>query len=243
MIHIGCCGYSYMRPSEFFGENWKKSFRSVLQAYVKLFDSVEINSSFYKIPKISTAEKWRKEANEINKNFIFTVKASNIITHIDKFSGRSVWAFNQMKEICKALNAKILLLQSPNSWKPSEENIEKMESFFNKIKREKITITWEPRGKWWDEPNLIKEVCKKFNLINCVDPFRNEALYFGKEKIAYFRLHGFGLLSMYHYNFSKKELEGLKEKIKSLYVREIYIMFNNAWCYSNALEFKKLLNL
>ena len=240
MVHIGCCGYSYMSPAEFFGENWKEEFKSVLQAYAKLFDSVEINSSFYRIPKISTAIKWRNEANEINKNFEFTIKASQIITHIDKFSGRSVWAFEQMKEVCKELNARILLLQSPESWKPSDENIERMRKFFNKIKRGKLILTWEPRGKWWDSPSLVEEVCKKFELVNCVDPFRNDAVYFGKEKIAYFRLHGFGLLSMYHYNFSEKELKQLKNKINELKVKEAYIMFNNSSCYQNALEFVKL---
>lgn len=242
MIVIGNCGYSYMRPAEFFGEDWKEKFKSVLQAYSKLFSSVEINSSFYRIPKVSTAEKWKKEADEINKDFIFTVKASQIITHIDKFSGRSFWAFDQMKEICKALKARILLLQSPASWNPSDDNIKKMEKFFKKIKRENLILTWEPRGKWWDNPELIKEICKKFDIVNCVDPFRNVPQYFGKERITYFRLHGFGRPSMYNYNFSEEELKDLKDNIEALKVNEIYIMFNNAFCYQNALEFEKIIS-
>jgi uncharacterized protein YecE (DUF72 family) len=148
-----------------------------------------------------------------------------------------------MKEICKALKARILLFQSPSSFKPSEENIKRMEEFFNKIKREKLILTWEPRGEWQKKPELIKKICKKFDLIECVDPFRNEPVYFGKEKIAYFRLHGFGLISMYNYNFSKHELEELKEKVKTLEkkVEEVWVMFNNTMMYKNALEFSNIL--
>lgn len=239
MIKIGCCGYSYLYPGNFI-KDWKKKYKSKLQAYVSLFDSVEINTTFYRIPKFSTAEKWRREADEINKKFEFTVKASGIITHTDKFGGRSFWAFEQMKEICKRLKARILLLQSPVSFAPTDKNIEKMKKFFKKIKRGKLILTWEPRGKWWKNEDLIKEVCKKFNLINCVDLFRNKPQYFGKNKIAYFRLHGFGKPSMYSYNFSDKELKELKNKIKKLKVKNVYVMFNNSWCYENGLKFKKL---
>jgi uncharacterized protein YecE (DUF72 family) len=242
MIKIGCCGWGFLRPKDFFGDKANK-FKSILQAYSSLYPCVEVNSTFYRIPKLTTAEKWRKEVDEINKDFEFSVKCSQLITHQIKFSKASVNVFEAMKEICMALKAKILLFQSPSSFKPSDENIKRMEEFFGKIKREKLILAWEPRGEWHKKPELIKKVCKKFDLVECVDPFRNEALYFGKEKIAYFRLHGFGLISMYNYNFSKKELEELKEKVKSLEeeLEEVWVMFNNSMMYKNALEFSNLL--
>ncbi|MEM5829658.1 MAG: DUF72 domain-containing protein [Candidatus Aenigmatarchaeota archaeon] len=242
MIKVGCCGWSFFRPRDFFGSKANK-FKSILQAYSSLFPCVEVNSTFYRIPKVATAEKWRNEVDEINKDFEFSVKCSQLITHQIKFSKASVNLFNMMKEICKALRARILLFQSPASFKPSKENVKRMEEFFKSIKREKLTLTWEPRGEWYEKPDLIKKICKKFELIECVDPFRNEPLYFGKEKIAYFRLHGFGLLSMYNYNFSKKELEELKEKIKQFEkeCEEIWVMFNNSMMYKNALEFMNLI--
>jgi len=152
-----------------------------------------------------------------------------------------VRVFELMKDICKALDAKLLLLQSPASFKPSKENIKRMEEFFNGIKRGRLRLTWEPRGEWHEKPELIKAVCKKFNLIECVDPFRNEPLHFGRSKTAYFRLHGFGLVSMYNYNFSKGELEELKERVNALKAKEIYVMFNNSMMYENALSFEKIM--
>jgi uncharacterized protein YecE (DUF72 family) len=47
---------------------------------------------------------------------------------------------------------------------------------------------------------------------------------------------------MYNYNFSKHELEELKEKIKTLEkkVEEVWVMFNNSMMYKNALEFSNM---
>ena len=48
---IGCCGWSYLREQEcqplLTGKN-----SSRLQAYARLFDSVEVSSTFYRIPRI-----------------------------------------------------------------------------------------------------------------------------------------------------------------------------------------------
>jgi uncharacterized protein YecE (DUF72 family) len=101
-ITVGCCGWGYLREEDFSAQILRK-FRSKLQAYVQLFRSVEVNSTFYRIPKLETAEKWRSEADEMNKQFEFSVKASKIITHIDRFGSRSsIDAFSRMLDICAA---------------------------------------------------------------------------------------------------------------------------------------------
>ncbi|MEM4359414.1 MAG: DUF72 domain-containing protein [Candidatus Bilamarchaeaceae archaeon] len=240
-IKIGCCGWGYLMPSARFGADWKKQFSSVLSAYSSLFSLVEVNSTFYRIPKVSTAEKWLSEARGESRKFEFTVKASQIITHKAIFEKEAFWAFERMKEICAALEARILLLQTPGSFGPSTVNIKKMSGFLQKIERDNLIIAWEPRGKWWNEPEKIKEICRKFDLVNCVDPLRNEPQYFGKKGIAYFRLHGFGKPTMYQYVFSDKELKVLKEKVSSLKCKECYVLFNNMAMYDDALRFKKLL--
>ncbi|MDB5279195.1 MAG: hypothetical protein JWR61_4150 [Ferruginibacter sp.] len=51
---------------------------SRLQYYGSLFNTVELNSTFYKLPRLSTFEKW---AQEVNGNFSFTIKLSKEITH------------------------------------------------------------------------------------------------------------------------------------------------------------------
>jgi uncharacterized protein YecE (DUF72 family) len=243
MIKTGSCGWGYMRPKDFFGNGWEVKFKSVLQAYASLYPTVEVNSTFYRIPKLTTVEKWRKEASEINKDFEFTVKCTQMVTHKIRFSKGSIRFFDVMKTICKTLNAKILLMQSPSSFKPTDENIERLEDFFENIDRSDLLIAWESRGDWRKQPKLVGKICKKFDLIDCVDILRNEPVWFGKKKVGYFRLHGFGLISMYSYNFSQRELEQVKEKIRKLgkKIKTAYVMFNNANCYQNALQFMKLI--
>jgi uncharacterized protein YecE (DUF72 family) len=71
-----------------FEEANKKSFprhfqnKSRLSYYASLFNSLEINSSFYKIPRIQTYTRWREEVPE---GFSFTVKLWRGITHVEKY--------------------------------------------------------------------------------------------------------------------------------------------------------------
>ncbi|MCL4538144.1 MAG: DUF72 domain-containing protein, partial [Bacteroidetes bacterium] len=201
-IHIGCCGWSYLNERDFTGELTGK-YSSKLQAYANLFDTVEINSTFYRLPRLSTAEKWRREADEINPDFEFTVKAFKGITHLHRFQkNESLNSFEIIKDVCSALRARCVLFQSPASFKPSQENIGNMRAFFDRIDRAGLDIVWEPRGTWYDEPGAIESVCAENELVHCVDPFRNDSLTFGRNMIAYFRLHGFGKPTMYRYDFS-----------------------------------------
>jgi uncharacterized protein YecE (DUF72 family) len=242
-VHIGCCGWSYLNEREFVSQI-KRKFSSKLQAYAQLFDLVEINSTFYRIPRVSTAQKWRSEAGAVNPKFEFTVKAYKGITHLHRFMGESILLFTQLKEICQTLETSVVLFQSPASFQPTDVSLKAMKSFFKKIDRDKLTCVWEPRGNWYDNPPLIVETCEECKLVHCVDPFRNEPLVFGEEKIAYFRLHGFGKPSVYRYDFSEQELGRLATILNSLppALHHIYILFNNVCCYQNATGFRKLLN-
>jgi len=241
-VHLGCCGWSYLNEKEFAAQI-KRKYASKLQAYARLFNTVEINSTFYRLPRLSTAQKWRQEADAMNPKFEFTVKAYQGITHLHRFGGISVSLFGQLKEICTALGASVLLFQSPASFRPTEAALKAMKSFLQKVDRKDLICVWEPRGMWYDNPGLLAEVCEECGLVHCVDPFRNEPLVFGPSKIAYFRLHGFGKTSMYNYDFSEEELQRLRSILHSLpqSVRRIYIMFNNVSCYENAMEFSALL--
>jgi uncharacterized protein YecE (DUF72 family) len=237
-IKIGTCGWSYLNARNYFGD-WKEKFVSKLQAYAKLFDLVEINSTFYRIPKISTVEKWRKEVDAINPDFEFTIKCSQLITHKDPFGKNAEFVFGRMLEIAKKLRAKVLLLQSPSSFKPTEENLQKAGKFFNKIKRNDFILVWEVRwAENWTE-DIVKRLFGKFCINQCVDPLRQEV--FHAENVIYWRLHGFGH-PMYNYDFSDEELKKIAEKV-SREKKPHYVLFNNAGCYADALKFKKMIKV
>ena len=61
MIHVGCCGFPAARGK-----------------YFQAFGLVEVQQTFYQLPRLSTAERWRREAPE---GFEFTLKAWQRIPH------------------------------------------------------------------------------------------------------------------------------------------------------------------
>ncbi len=243
-LHIGCCGWSYLNEKDFSGAFDSVGRLSQLQFYAKLFDTVEINSTFYRLPRISTAEKWRREVDEVNPGFEFTVKAYRGITHLHRFRKKeSMESFYTLREIISALGGRIVLFQSPASFSPSPPNVEAMEEFFARIDLRGLTVVWEPRGKWYENADLIERVCIDCNLVHCVDPFRNRPLIFEKGGTAYFRLHGFGKPSMYRYDFSIEELKILRGRIADLppRIKHVYVFFNNDRCYQNGRSFLELI--
>lgn len=250
MIKVGCCGWGF--------------FKGGLKAYMKKFSLVEVQQTFYKLPMVKTAERWRAEAP---KKFEFCVKTFQAITHPPtsptwrrsgiKISGKQIdkygWlrptrenfeAWRKTNEICDALEAKVCVIQCPPSFKCTKENVENMKIFFSKVDRGKLDLAWEPRGDWKEHPEQIERLCKELELIHVVDLMRREPL--SEHSIAYIRLHGLNPREYdYNYDYSVAELKELSKKARALGKRhrEVYIMFNNFLMYKNAAQLKKLLKL
>lgn len=242
-ILVGCCGLPIG-----------------LEKYLKEFKILEINNTFYKLPQLKTAQKWR---NIVPKDFQFSVKVFQAITHpitspTWKRSGikdlkklkdkvgylrprKEVFDFwNKTLEICNILQAKICLIQLPASFKDHEENLRNANKFFSKIKRNNISIAIELRG--WKEKNIL-DLCKKFDIIDCCDPFKRLPTYLGKNKIAYFRLHGSPPgKKMYNYKYTKENLLKLKEIVQEVKAKDHYILFNNLSMFEDAKDFIKILS-
>ncbi len=236
-IKLGCCGWGFFNPKRLLGENWRNEYKSTLQAYASLFDLVEVNSTFYKLPRVSTAEKWLNEARDVNSNFEFTVKAHQDITHKLKFGKESVSVFNEVKEVAKALEAKIIVFQTPASFKPTDENLKRARDFFDNIERENFILAWEVRWVNTWKREIVEKFFGGIKVEHVVDPFRQDCFY--SETLMYYRLHGLGR-RMYDYTFSEKELNELRDKVKNA-KRSVYVLFNNYNMYEDCLKFRRVL--
>src|SRR5215467_5792595 len=77
---IGCSGWNYKTwraafyPNDLSSERW-------LEFYASRFDTVEINSTFYRLPERSTFAKWQAQTPGA---FLFAVKASRFLTHMKR---------------------------------------------------------------------------------------------------------------------------------------------------------------
>ena len=78
--YVGTSGYQYdFWRGNFYSEKCKKP--DMLAEYAKQLSSVEINATFYRMPKSSVLARW---ATEVPDGFRFTLKASRRITHIKR---------------------------------------------------------------------------------------------------------------------------------------------------------------
>ena len=224
MIRVGCCG-----------------FPTSMSQYFQNFNTVEINRTFYQYPETKTVEGWRQKAPE---HFSFTVKAHQDVTHKAKMKVKdeSLSAFEHMKQICKKLNAPVLLFQTPGSFTPTM--LSDAEDFFMAINCEEMALAWETRGPAWQAPETrekLRRILENLNVTHVTDPFLTLPAYVGE--VAYFRLHGLGE-RMYYYQYTDEELRKLKE-LTAPYehkAKEVYIFFNNLAMLEDAKRFKQYLS-
>jgi len=158
-----------------------------------------------------------------------------------EFNDTSQTAFEKMKQICKALKAKILLFQTPASFKP--EKLETARFFFEKVNRENLILVWETRGPAWETPETrdrLAEALKEVDVSHVVDPFRSPPVY--TSRVAYFRLHGLGE-RLYYYQYTDEELKRLKTFVEPFQKSGlgVYVLFNNLAMFQDAVRFQTYL--
>ena len=86
--HVGCSGWNYphwrgsVYPEGVPQSRW-------LEHYATLFDTVEVNATFYRLPKRETVRHWIDATPE---GFVFSIKASRYLTHIKRLRDLRTYA-------------------------------------------------------------------------------------------------------------------------------------------------------
>ena len=154
---MGCSGWSYSAwLGHFYPNNLEP--RNYLQYYSKVFDYVEIDSSFYRTPTTLTTSRWARITPD---NFRFTAKVPQEVTHnkrlgqgIDDDMAYFYRAFEPLKRKTLAL-----LLQLPPSM-TMKEGLKKIETFpFAKGYRYAVEVRHK---SWFDQS--VYDLFTKLNL-------------------------------------------------------------------------------
>ncbi len=245
LIKTGCCGFGL---------------KGGAKAYYKSFEVVELQSTFYKLPRIETAQKWRREAPQ---GFEFVVKAWQAITH--PTSGPTWWragvipneqersqyghlrptaknldAWKRILEICKQLDCKVCVVQCPPSFVLDARNVANMRRFFGRIPRNGLNLAWEPRHRTWhDNLEVVRKLCNELQLVHVADILKREPQSAGQ--ISYIRLHGLPAELSYKYSYTDADLKLLLQKVTRLDTEKTYVLFNNVTMAKDCLRFKELL--
>jgi uncharacterized protein YecE (DUF72 family) len=81
-VHIGCSGWVYPHWRELFYPKGMPQ-RAWLGFYAEHFDTVEVNNTFYRLPKPAAVEGWSQHSPD---GFCFAVKLSRYMTHIKRLT-------------------------------------------------------------------------------------------------------------------------------------------------------------
>ena len=111
MLRVGTSGWSYPEwKGSFYPEDIKGD--AMLAYYAERFESVEVNNTFYRLPKPEVMKAW---GEQVPPSFSFVIKASQRITHNAKLGPQAADPLAYMLQACAELGDRLgpVLYQTP----------------------------------------------------------------------------------------------------------------------------------
>lgn len=253
-IRIGTSGYSF--------EDWRGQFYpariakgKMLDHYQAYFDTVEINSTYYRIPHPAVMYNIVKKTKP---EFEFIIKANQNLTHQRQSIEEPTTEFLEaIKPVVEKNQLKGILAQFPWSFKYSTRNLEYLSICRELLKPHPLFVEFR-HDSWMrrDTYNLMKE--NQINYVS-VDGPRLQGLLppelITTGDTAYIRLHGRnaeqwwgGGNRRYDYLYNESELQEWKDKIERIKgeAKKAFIFFNNCHlgqAVKNARQMMRMLEL
>jgi uncharacterized protein YecE (DUF72 family) len=238
-IHVGCSGWNYA--------SWKDDFYGGMPAsrwldrYAQSFDTVEVNTTFYRLPNREAVARWERT---VPPNFVFTIKASRYLTHVKRLQdlGPGLARFlERIEPLLRSPKMGPILWQLPPTFKRDDERLANALAALPPGQRH----CFEFRHPSW----FVDEV---YALLRRHDA----ALVIGdRPEVQEFQAHvltASWTLVRFHYgsrgrrgNYSETELQEWARRLHD-WSREaaVFAYFNNDWevfAVRNALRLKELL--
>lgn len=240
-FRIGTSGWNYKHWSGvFYPQDLKQ--KDWLRHYCQFFDSVEINNTFYHLPKKEVFEKWRKSVPD---HFLFIVKASRFITHMKKLKEPEVSA-KKFLENLSGLEEKLgpVLFQLPPFW---NLNLQRLTDFLEYLSRQTIIrnlrVAVELRNPTW-QCEEVNALFREFNVALCFADWPDLSINNPvTADFVYLRRHG--PAALYASGYTSEQLQHDAEQVKTwLNVgMDVFAYFNNdafGFAIRDALELKKM---
>ncbi len=206
--------------------------------YARDFDTVEINNTFYQLPKPQTFELWHKQAP---KNFLYTVKANRFITHIKRLKDpqEPLERFLKGALLLKEHLGPILYQLPPNTHK----DLDRLRAFLRVLPKDLIAVFEFRHESWFSDDTYT--LLNEFNAGFCIHDLSGMNVpRIVTGDVIYLRFHG--TTDRYSGCYSKTTLRNwskwIKDRAKD--VRGIYVYFNNdiyAYAVYNAKTLKEQL--
>jgi uncharacterized protein YecE (DUF72 family) len=220
---IGCSGWSY--------DAWKGSFyphdaprRRWLELYAQRFDTVEVNSTFYRLARESAVENWVTDTPD---GFKFAVKASRYLTHVKRLSDldRGFKRFYEpLRPLVEADRLGPVLWQLPETFHRDDERLRR---WLHAIPAGMHTIEFRDRS--WFVPEVFALLRERGVALTVGDhPQRPFQSHEATTTWRYVRFH-YGARGRGG-NYSASELDTWSRRIRHWRTGSgVWAFFNNDW--------------
>lgn len=237
-VYVGCAGWSLPRA------HWPQfpAAGSHLQRYAGRFNTVEINSSFYRPHQHTTYARW---ATSVPADFRFSAKLPQTITHEQRLQNCNALLDEFLAQVT-GLSGKLgaLLVQLPPSLAFDEPTAT---SFFQALRRRHTgAVALEPRHASWFTPEVDNALTSLQVARVLADPVRHVAgtAPGGWPGLVYLRLHGSP--RMYYSAYDRATLQALTTRLQQAVKEgaEVWCIFDNTAegaAVGDALELNRLL--
>ena len=185
IVRAGTSGYAF--------KEWKGAFypktlpaRDMLGYYASKFPTVEINNTFYRLPKENVVLEW---ASSVPETFAFAVKASQRITHYGRLTKDTYRFVEGLLRIVRLLGPRLgpVLFQLPSNF---QKDLERLKGFVDELPRD-LRFAMEFRHEsWFDEDTFA--VLRDHDVAMCVaeqEEFKCPVV--STASWGYLRLHRF----------------------------------------------------
>ncbi len=267
-FYIGTSGWSYPKgKGTWTGFFYPRSKINELEYYSQFFNTVEINSSFYRPPNPGYVHNWVRRVPE---GFLFTAKLWQKFTHPKMFkeatgeeaviSQQDVDMFKQsIDPLVESGKLGALLAQFPPSFKNDTYGKQIVNAVISTFSQYRLAV--ELRHRSWSDDNDTAKLLRENNVawVHIDEPKFTSSIAEGlplTSDMAYFRFHGRNTEMWWHgdsetryrYLYSTEEIEELAGKLKHAAENAAltFAFFNNHWqgyAPRNAVDIMKTLQL
>jgi uncharacterized protein YecE (DUF72 family) len=252
-IRLGCSGWSYEDWKE--GKFYKMGINSkeMLPQYARIFDTVEINSTFYRLPATPLiTQSWVKRTPE---DFIFAVKFPKQVTHAKarlEITEEDLQPFFDIvvKPLEQGRKLGPILIQFPASFK---QDYPLLERFFSYLPTQYSYSVEFRHLSWLEDQKKTMDLLLKYNIAYCIVSEKiMPSITEITSDFAYIRWHGLnepkdGKYLIYDYTYTEEQLKEWNPIIRNLADQvKVYGYFNNhpnGQAPTNCNQIKKLLGL
>jgi uncharacterized protein YecE (DUF72 family) len=189
--------------------------------YARHFDTVEINTSFYRLPSPEAFDRWREQAPP---GFVYAVKANRYLTHLKRLKGVAE-PLELFLSRARRLGDRLgpILWQLPPRWRANPERLE----VFAALLPPDLSHAFEFRDARWFVPP-VREILERFGLNFCIFDMPGFVCpTWVTGDVVYLRFHGHG--EVYGGRYGLEHLRPWLDRIRVWLAegRAVYVYFNN----------------